>query len=340
MAPEHAVFVKRLGSQESGYSGNTPGQRGKYILVPREAWALFPHLPETTRNSFRALRIMDGAGHWIGVRIVYHNTAFHPNLGLKRDHDEKRIYRNTALDSAFSLDREKIFLLVRIDEDSYVGLSDAESPVFADELSAIAHPLIPPDLSAIQDKCPQVFSALQRRLDMAKFIAVDQPTVINQHALLEEFQKALKESIPTETLGDPLAALQTVYRTQVDFATTVRDIYEGKCAIRKTALLDNTFIGLEAAHIYPRADSMNFLPSNGILMSRDLHHAFDNGYWTADKNLKVEIHPKAGGGELAKFKGVAIAVPARHSVFKPYEGYMAWHRANVYGKFAKGAGLP
>jgi hypothetical protein len=334
------VFIKRLGSQESGYSGDKPGQRGRYILAPKESWDFFPHLPETTRNSLRAIRVMDQGGRWIGVSIVYHNTAFHPNIGLTRMHDEKRIYRNKDLDNAFRLDRNVVFVMARLSEDSYVGLSDAESGVFAEELSQIAHPSMPIDIDALAKKCPSVLKELRRRIDLTALPAAhDVPTVVNQHALIEEFQRRLIKVVPTDSLGDPLAALSSVYRTQVDFATTVRDIYEGRCAVRKSALVNGSYIGLEAAHIYPRADSMNFLPSNGILISRDLHNAFDNGCWTLSADLRIVVHPNAAVGELAKFANVDVSPPVRHSAFKPFEGYLAWHRKNVYGKFQeKGAG--
>lgn len=330
---KYSIFLKRLGSQESGYSGDRPGQRGKYLLVSKDAWDFFPVLPESVRNSFCALRILSGRGQWVGVRIVYHNTRFHPNLGLLRDHDEKRIYRNNALDEAFSLDRDVIVLLVRLDNDSYIGLSDAESGDFAEELSKLAQPTGPIDLNAIRERCPRVYAEVLRRIDMAGLVAPDQPSIVNQLDLMAEVQRALaKEVIPTDTLGDPLAALQTVYRTQADFALTVRRIYEGKCAIRKIALIDGTPIGLEAAHIYPRSDSMNFLPSNGLLLSRDLHNAFDLGCWTISGDLKVRVHPKVGTGTLREFDGTTVAIPAQHSAFRPFPGYLEWHRINVFDR--------
>lgn len=277
---------------------------------------------------------MTGDGEWVGSQIVYHNTRYHPGLGLTRDHDEKRLYRTAMLDRAFELDRNVIFALARIDDDSYVGLSDSESKIFADEFSGIALPDAPIDLEALKTTCPSVYKELSRRIELAAN-PLPGPSISNQDEFIKLVKTSLEKVGPAETLDDPLAALTTVFRTQADFASMVREIYSGKCALRNTVLVEGTATGLEAAHIYPRADSRNFLPSNGFLLSRDLHNAFDLGYWTLTESLEVEIHPKAPNGELKKFAGVKLNIPVKHQAFKPYVGYIRWHRANVFGAFLK-----
>lgn len=256
------------------------------------------------------------------------------SVGLKRDHDEKRLYRSKALAEEFGLDRNIIFALVRLDEDSYVGLSDAESGVFADELSKIGLPDAPIDLAAIRDGCPSVFKEFEQRIGLA-LTPMPGISVTNQHELLDVFKNSLEKVGPTETLEDPLAALTAVFRTQADFASIIREIYEGRCAVRKSSLVKGTTAGLEAAHIFPRSDSRNFLPSNGFLLSRDLHNAFDMGFWTLTAGLTVDVHSKVKDGELKKFAGVKIYLPPKHLAFKPYSGYVDWHRTNIFGSFQK-----
>ena len=92
------IVIKILGSQESGYSGNTPNQRGKYILIPTEAWVAFPDLSEAVRNSFSGLRIYTSKDSVLGVLYVWHNTKLLPDPALLRQHNERRIYRTAALD--------------------------------------------------------------------------------------------------------------------------------------------------------------------------------------------------------------------------------------------------
>ena len=72
------VFLKILGSQESGYSGNKPNQRGTYVLIPNEAWKLFPHLTTSNLHDFKRLNIYVTETDHPDVNYVYHNAKFHP----------------------------------------------------------------------------------------------------------------------------------------------------------------------------------------------------------------------------------------------------------------------
>ncbi len=51
---------------------------------------------------------------------------------------------------------------------------------------------------------------------------------------------------------------------------------------QKKSLIENSSIGLDSAHIHPSAHQGSWLPNNDILMSKDLHFAFDSGYFTID----------------------------------------------------------
>ena len=50
------VFIKKLGSNESGYSGDVADQRGKFILIPKAAIQVFPHLSSTILNDNAIMR--------------------------------------------------------------------------------------------------------------------------------------------------------------------------------------------------------------------------------------------------------------------------------------------
>ena len=99
------VFLKLLGSNESGYSGDKPNKRGKFILIPKKALSLFPLLSERRLNDQSPVICYTLSGARIAVNFVYHNAKFFPHLGLERDHNEFRLYRNVSLDDELRLDR-------------------------------------------------------------------------------------------------------------------------------------------------------------------------------------------------------------------------------------------
>ena len=97
-------FAKILKSNESGYSGNTPDQRGKFVLVPRDCYRAFPHLSQSILNDQSVLKCILPNGNPIGLNIVYHNAKFFPT-SHHRKHDEVRIYRNVDFELGLNADR-------------------------------------------------------------------------------------------------------------------------------------------------------------------------------------------------------------------------------------------
>ena len=68
------IFIKKLGSQESGYSGDKPNQRGKYILIPISAYSIFPHLSQRVLNDSKVIRLRVLSHEEIGLNIFYSNA--------------------------------------------------------------------------------------------------------------------------------------------------------------------------------------------------------------------------------------------------------------------------
>ena len=52
---------------------------------------------------------------------------------------------------------------------------------------------------------------------------------------------------------------------------------------------------LEAAHIKPQAHQGTFLPCNGIAMCRDMHFAFDKGFFCISDDYRVIVSEKLKG---------------------------------------------
>ena len=70
-------------------------------------------------------------------------------------------------------------------------------------------------------------------------------------------------------------------------------------------------------------------------MSVDLHRAFDEGIWTLSDNLRVIIHERIQDGLLIPFNNKELSLPDDSLAFKPYLGYVKWHRENRFGLFTR-----
>jgi predicted restriction endonuclease len=78
-----------------------------------------------------------------------------------------------------------------------------------------------------------------------------------------------------EATDDELTKIQRLInerKNQSKFRSSILSLYNGQCAITKTAA-DKV---LEAAHIIPHADSGINKNDNGILLRKDIHTLFDN----------------------------------------------------------------
>src|ERR1035437_9187243 len=75
---------------------------------------------------------------------------------------------------------------------------------------------------------------------------------------------------------------------QGSFRVMVTDAYERRCAVTN----EKTLPALEAGHIKPYSDSGEHSVSNGILLRRDLHALFDQGYVTINPSMRFEVSRK------------------------------------------------
>ncbi len=335
------IFLKKLKSQESGYSGDTPNVRGKYILIPNEAWDYFPTLSQGTRNSFCSIRTKQPNGSWLGLIYVWHNAKFFPEIG-GRDHNERRLYRNNAIDRSLDLDRDVIIGMVKSEKcetDFYTNsctLTNSEHQQLSELLGGATSVIL--DVQLVRSVAPNFYEVITNEIDRDVLVqAEDATSVENAEELFDDVKKHYIEHLGprVDVGGDPLAALSSSFKSQGDFTLAVRKIYQGKCALRESFIYQDHPIGLEAAHVHAKVNGGNFLPSNGILLSTDFHRAFDEGIWTLDDELRVVVHEKIRGGTLLEFNGKPLAIPEENVAFKPYVGYIKWHRENRFGLFTR-----
>jgi putative restriction endonuclease len=114
------------------------------------------------------------------------------------------------------------------------------------------------------------------------------------------------------------------------FRLKVSDVYKYECAISETKVLP----ALDAAHIVPFARGGDHSVSNGLLLRKDIHAIFDEGFATIDSEGKFRVSQKVqtvyhNGNEYLRLAGRTIKVPERPAYW-PSADRLEWHRNNVF----------
>lgn len=321
----YKYFIKKLGNQELG-SVNSFGvpQRGRYIFVSKstEVLSIFPPLSEIVVNDSALLPILAMySGEKVYCNYIYHNDSIsRPGIGTR---NEYRIYLNKGLDN-----KDKLFFVAG----DYVIIRKVE---------------------LLQDGIDNSFYALDYiKASDATFSAfVNSLTPLRANSgqyyyegEITQFENKLRSlSAPTKVIVDDkvTAEIQKEEKSGRDIsslfsAQTFRDFvlagYGYKCAITNMSIQYKELYNIEAAHIMPRSHSGLFMPNNGIALSRDMHWAFDKGFFTITRDLTVKVHPEIKSEYLSSYDGKKIFVPD-NSFFIPDVNNLKYHQEHIYGLF-------
>jgi putative restriction endonuclease len=117
---------------------------------------------------------------------------------------------------------------------------------------------------------------------------------------------------------------------QGSFRVIVTDAYERRCAVTN----ERTLPALDAAHIKPYSESGEHIIPNGILLRRDLHALFDQGYVTISPSMRFEVSHRIkeefeNGRDYYRLHGGSIHAPT-DPVYRPSREYLEWHNTNVF----------
>ncbi len=128
--------------------------------------------------------------------------------------------------------------------------------------------------------------------------------------------------------GSPIITLPRL--GQGSFRVLVTDAYERRCAVTN----EKTLPALDAAHIKPYSESGEHIVSNGILLRRDLHALFDQGYVTINPEMRFEVSRKIkeefeNGKDYYRLHGGVIHIPSDPTL-QPSRDYLEWHNTNIY----------
>lgn len=320
-------YLKRCTHQELGsVTAGGRAQRGRYLLTSmnENVLSMFPPLSKTQLNDSTLLPVVPlYSGKKVYCNYVYHNDKFHGSTA-KHPRNEYRIYLNKALENNKYLFETNDIIIMRM-SNIISDNQDVEQNVY------------------YLEHIRKGESALYQRLNLI----IDNSPILGGYAVFEgtipEFEESVSRTsspdecevqiddsvtnrIPLE--ADVLAALFN--------ATSFRDFvmagYNNLCAITGTVIRYESYMNLEAAHIRPRSHGGLFLPNNGIALCRDLHWAFDKGFFTFNDNLEVVVHKKTKSDYLKSFDGKKIRLP-QNSFFIPDLENVKYHRDNIFGLF-------
>ena len=310
-------LLKRCGSQELGSMGTSQRpNRGQYLLISKKVLEFFPPLSITQLNDYCLVPIYPlYCDDKVYCRFVYHNDKYHDSIA---DHprDEYRLYLNREVQGGCLLFQQNGIVVLRLvdEEDTSRGvLLDYVAPsqgVYYESFRAILRKcLIAKDSYGIYDGIlPQFETKASHVLGEQREVKIAEQDIeyVNQH---------------TNELKDLF--------TDVSFRDFLSVAYEKKCAITRTAIVYQSLSNLEAAHIRPKAHGGSFLPSNGILLCRDMHWAFDHGFLALTDDCRILVTTKVASDALASYTGKPIFLPSP-PFLRPDVESIRWHRANVF----------
>ena len=325
-------YLKKLGHQELGsITNNGRPSRGRYMFSSKslEVLKMFPPLSETQKNDSALLPIIPlYLGKKVYCNYVYHNDKFH---GGSRN--EYRIYLNAELENNQLLFNENDIVIIRKD---YITQNNEhednnQTVYFLDliqqhnsELYQLCDKEI--ERSPIRGKYAIYNGEIKEfEENVTRLKSKDEINVVIDNSVVN---KIINNGESNQGLDDKIADLFN--------ATSFRDFvmvgYSNLCAVTGNVISWNSYNNLEAAHIKPKSHGGLYTPNNGIAMSRDIHWAFDKGFFTISDDFKIIVHDEVDSEYLKSFNGKSIRLP-ENSFFIPDKSNLSYHRDNVFGLF-------
>jgi putative restriction endonuclease len=118
---------------------------------------------------------------------------------------------------------------------------------------------------------------------------------------------------------------------QGTFRVLVTEAYTRRCAITG----ERTLPVLDAAHIKPYSGEGTHAISNGLLLRKDLHRLFDDGYITVSPDHKVVVSRRIkaefeNGREYYQYEGKTLKVLPADPRDHPSSRFLEWHNDKVF----------
>jgi hypothetical protein len=329
------IYAHKLNANELGYRNGKPGGAGRFILVAKTCIGYFPPLSEVVLNDHVFIDLIPSfTDEVVLTNFEYHNSKY-ATLDEAEKRDEYRLYLNSKTDPNRDYYKpEDIVLFIKIYE--------------KEEKSFIYKMLyLKPD-SGNYTKVKVLIELTDTRWGSNALLNLNQLTFldslrkidIGQKVIpMEIIEEAFKEPVNNVVVQDEKYDTTTILRSK-SFRDLVLYFYDFKCAVTgKNLFIDHKdFNNLEAAHLLARVAGGGSNPSNGMALERNLHWAFDKGFFTVNfdgAEYCVEVHKDAMRiPYLASKNGQKLIIP-EDSRSRPNAESLKWHKENVFGMFLK-----
>ena len=118
---------------------------------------------------------------------------------------------------------------------------------------------------------------------------------------------------------------------QGTFRLRLLDAYGGQCAITG----EHTAPVLDAAHIQPYLGPGSNHVQNGLLLTKEFHALFDEGYVTVTPDYRIRVSERLradwhNGKRYYPYDGEPLVVLPDEAKSKPSRDALAWHGENVF----------
>lgn len=324
-------YLKKCGHQELGSVKDGKKQRGRYFLTSmnHDVLSFFPSLSTTQLNDYALLPIVPMyLNKKVYCSFVYHNDKFH-NSQAKQPRNEYRIYLNKELEMG------KLFF-----ETEDIVIMRSEEVIVDETTTQVVYFLevVKDKTSNLYTQCDEIINEYPIKGGYGLFEGrIDEfEDKVDSYGIINDTDVSIDSSVTNrikETEEESSDAVADLFNS-----ATFRDFvivgYEKLCAVSGTVIRYDNFMNLEAAHIKPKSHGGKFLPSNGLALCRDLHWAFDKGFFTLSDDYRVIIHPRINSDYLKKYDGKEIRKP-KDLFFLPSSDNIRYHRENVYGLFLR-----
>ena len=336
-------YIHKVGHQEMGSVNSledTPS-RGRYFYIAKACLDFFPHVSSIVMNDKIVLSIIPMTDSKTEKKVYctmdYHNQKFADiTYTGKNPRNEIRLYMNKGIDP----ERKYFFkgdfaVFERFDFNDQIIYSLTKISPVHEEYEALN------DLVCTYDERYKSNFIFQGDLDYIRKPVFDEITDVVVTEEAEEVIKKETESVIslqnkngeddiTDEFEDEMGSS---FFNPVLFRDLVMNAYHYKCAITGKVIRYKDLYNLETAHIKAKAHQGTYLPCNGIAMSRDMHFAFDKGFFTITDDYKVQVSENLKGDWFyEEYNGKPIFVPAE-DFYKPNKKYLAHHRKEVFNTF-------
>ena len=148
---------------------------------------------------------------------------------------------------------------------------------------------------------------------------------------LGEARSSVATEAEAERYGKPF--LTRARLGQGTFRVLVTEAYSRRCAITG----ERTLPVLDAAHIKPYSGDGMHVVSNGLLLRKDLHRLFDDGYITVSPEYRVLVSRRIkeefeNGREYYQHHGAKLKVLPGDQQDYPSGAFLEWHNDKIFAE--------